>query len=373
MREKVYLDHVSTTKPYPEVIKTYSELLTKYYCNSDALYDEGVTLFRMQEKARAKIAELLKVKAQEIIFTGGASEANALAIKGTAVLNLHKRHIISSIYEHSSVYNALKQLEELLNFEVTYLKPDKDGRITAQAVKEAIRPDTCLVSIMAVNNEVGIINDYEAIGAIVRKYSKALFHCDMTQALAKLPLNLDSVDLASFSAHKIHGLKGSGFLYKRANVKIAPLINGGQQEFGLRGGTSNTLVNILLAKTLRLALDNYQRGHAKVEALHDYFCAKLQAIKGVKVNTNAYCLKGIINISLPLTSEVALNALNAAGIMVSAKSTCGTRLSAPSRTYTALGIDGDHSLRISLDRENTVAEIDYFSTCLKEIVNKYGR
>ncbi|MBQ2509280.1 MAG: aminotransferase class V-fold PLP-dependent enzyme, partial [Erysipelotrichaceae bacterium] len=244
---KVYLDAVSTTAPDPEVRDTYRKLLDQYYCNSDALYDDGVAIYDMQEKARHIICDLFGIGKDELIFTSGASEANSLAIKGLCFAHPERKHLITSIYEHSSVYNAMKQMEESFGYEVTYLDPDENGNITPAQVRENLRDDTLLVSVMAVNNEIGAINDVAQMASIVKKHRGAYFHTDITQAVGKIPVDLNDVDLASFSAHQIHGLKGSGGLIRKQHVELLPLISGGQQEFSLRGGTSNALVNIVLA------------------------------------------------------------------------------------------------------------------------------
>ena len=366
---KVYLDAVSTTSVDREVRETYEKLLDEYYCNSDALYDDGVAIYDMQEKSRALIAKMLKVRKEEIIFTAGASEANSLAIKGLALKHPERKHLITSIYEHSSVYNSFKQLEEAFGFEVTYLMPDKDGHITAEMVKNALRDDTLLVSIMEVNNEIGAVNDVEAIAKIVKKHPGTFFHADITQGLGKVDRSLENIDMASFSAHKIHGLKGSGVLVKREFVDLLPLISGGQQEYSLRGGTSNALANIVLAKTLRIALENKEKYHDYLLELHE------RLVKGLRdplVINYDRGLPTLVNISTPIPSEVLLNALNDRGIMVSSKSTCGSRKNEKNRTLASMGYDEDHAIRISFDYTNTPEEIDYFIANLKEIVNKYA-
>ncbi|MBR2552166.1 MAG: cysteine desulfurase [Erysipelotrichaceae bacterium] len=367
---KIYLDHVSTTRPDPEVLETYFHLLRTQYSNSDALYDDGVTLYRLQEQSRARIAELLGVKAEEILFTSGASEANNMALKGVA-WKKRSGHIISSYYEHSSVYEALKQLQSH-GFEVTLLKPGADGRIDPQKVAEALREDTILVSIMQVNNELGSINDISAIKKIVKKQSHAYFHCDITQALGKTDVDLEDIDLASFSAHKIHGLKGSGVLVRKRHVEMEALISGGQQEFSLRGGTSNAPVNIVLAKTLRKALEKQPAAAKRISTLHAYLMERLKSLDGVRINSPADGLANLVNISTPVKSEVMLNCLNLKGIMVSSKSTCGSRKSEVSRSLEAMGIDDEYALRISLDAENTEAELDQLIGALKESIEKYG-
>lgn len=365
----IYLDAVSTTDLDEEVRETYKKLLDEYYCNSDALYDDGVAIYDMQEKSRKLICDLLHLRDNEIIFTSGASEANSLAIKGVCLKQPERKHVITSIYEHSSVYNAFRQLEEYFGYDVTYLYPDANGNITVDMVRNALRDDTILVSIMAVNNEIGAINDVESIATLVKKHRGTYFHSDITQAIGKIDIDLKDIDLASFSAHKIHGLKGSGALIRKSHVDLLPLISGGQQEFSLRGGTSNALVNIVLAKTLRLALNNKDRYHDQLLMLHD---GLIEGLKDVaKINYD----KGIVtlvNISTPIQSEVLLNALNAKGIMVSSKSTCGSRKNEANRTLSCMGIDENYAIRVSFDYRNSADEIDYFVSTLKEIIDKYA-
>lgn len=367
---KTYLDAVSTTAVHPEVLDTYKKLLDKHYCNSDALYDDGVAIFDMQEKSREVIANLLNVKKDEIIFTSGASEANSIGIKGLVLKHKDRKHLITSIYEHSSAYNSFKQLEDEFGYEVTYLMPDENGNITAQMVHDALRDDTLLVSIMMVNNEVGSVNNIAEIAKVVKKHSGTYFHTDITQALGKVDIDLSNVDMASFSAHKIHGLKGSGALIKKQYVELLPIISGGQQEFSIRGGTSNAIVNTVLAKTLRIALDNMHTDQAYLKELHDYLVDSIKDM--VTINSRKNSLYTLVNISTSIKSEVLLNALNEKGIMVSSKSTCGSRKNEPNRTLSALGIDDDYAIRVSFDYTNTKEEIKYFVDSLKEILDRYG-
>ena len=367
---RVYLDAVSTTNINKDVLETYKKLLDEHYCNSDALYDDGVAIYDMQEKSRKLICDMLKVNDNELIFTAGASEANSLAIKGLALKHRDKKHLITTIYEHSSVYNSFKQLEEEFGFDVTYLKPDDNGVISAEAVKSVLRDDTLLVSIMMVNNEIGAINDIKAIGDVVKKHSGTYFHTDITQALGKVDIDLSNVDMASFSAHKIHGLKGSGALMRKQHVELLPIISGGQQEFSIRGGTSNALANIVLAKTLRIALENKDKYDAYLSDLHDYLMNRLNGL--VTINSKDSALKTLVNISTPIKSEVLLNALNSKGVMVSSKSTCGSRKNEKNRALSALNVDEDYAIRVSFDYTNTKEDIDYFIESLKEILDKYA-
>lgn len=368
--KKVYFDSVATTSLNPEVSKTYKKLLDEYYCNSDALYDDGVAIYRMMETSRKNIANMLKVDEREVIFTSGASEANSMAIKGLCLNQTKRKHIITSVYEHSSAHNAIKQLEENFGFEVDYLMPDANGVIDPQKVKEKLRSDTILVSIMFVNNEIGAINDIDEIGRIVKLNSGTYFHSDLTQGIGKLDFSLKNIDLACFSAHKLHGLKGSGILIKKQHVNLLPLINGGQQEFGIRGGTSNALVNICFAKTLRIALENKDKYKDYIHSLNEYFINEAEKISGLKINNVG--IDSLINLSTPVKSEVMLNALNLRGIMVSSKSTCSSREHGTNRALSAIGVDEDYAIRVSFDYSNTREEIDYFMECIKEAIKKYG-
>ena len=323
----------------------------------------------MQEKSREVLCSLLGLRKNELIFTSGASEANSLAIKGYCFRHPEKKHLITSIYEHSSVYNSFKQLEEDFGYKVTYLYPDEWGHITPEQVSSALSEDTALVSIMAVNNEIGAVNDIAAIAQAVKKHRGSCFHCDITQALGKIDLDLHQVDMASFSAHKIHGLKGSGALIKKEYIELLPIISGGQQEFSLRGGTSNALTNIVLAKTLRIALENKEKYHDHLLRLHDILTEGLKDIAEINYEGG---LISLVNISTPIPSEVLLNALNAKGIMVSSKSTCGSRENEPNRTLRSMHIDEDHAIRVSFDYTNNEEEIQYFIDCLKEIIEQYA-
>ena len=370
---KIYFDNVSTTSLNKDVQKTYFELLDRYYCNSDALYNDGVEVFNLQEKARENISNLIGVKSNEIIFTSGASEANNLAIKGLCFKHPLKKHIVTSIYEHSSAYNAIKQLETEFGYKVTYLKPNKDGVIEPQDVKDALTSDTILVSIMFVNNEVGTINNIEEIKKIVKKNSGTYFHSDLTQGFCKEDINLNDIDLASFSAHKIHGLKGSGALIKKSHVELLPLISGGQQEWGIRGGTSNAVVNIVLAKTVRIALENKEKYREYLKELRDYFINKVSSINGVEMHLYNRSLKTLFSITTPVPSEVLVNGFNNKDIMISSKSTCSSKSKNTNRTLYNLGIDEDHTVRVSLDFNNTKDEIDIFVEVLKDLINNYGK
>ncbi|MEF9891855.1 MAG: cysteine desulfurase family protein [Anaerorhabdus sp.] len=376
VQAKYFFDNASTTSLHDEVYKTYCELLKTKFYNSDALYDASIEIQQMIEKSRLAIADTFSVSPDEVIFTSGASESNNLAIKGIAFKNQDKKHIITTKIEHSSVYHTCEQLEELFGYEITYLDVDEHGIIAIDDLKAALRQDTVLVSIMMVNNEVGSIQPIDAIKEIVKKNSHAYLHVDAVQALGKLPIDCKDIDCISFSAHKIHGLKGSGILIKKKHVPIAPLISAGQQEFGLRGGTSNAIVNILFAKTLRLALEAQKKYNGYLTELRHYMIEELEKIEGIEINSPREGVCHIVNFSYrAIPSEVMMNALNAKGVCVSAQSTCASKSGQPSRVLKAMKFDNERAnscIRVSFDEHNTKEEIDQVIIILKEICKRYG-
>ncbi len=373
----IYFDYASTAPLNPEVLDTYTRLLSKLYANADSLHAPGREAQRLMEKSRAQIAQLLSVRGDEIIFTSCASEANSTAVKGFALANRHRgNHLITTKTEHSSVAAAFAQLEQEFGFRVSYIPVTAQGIVDTKALYQALTKDTILVSLMYVNNETGAINPIEEVSAYVHEHSRALVHVDCVQALGKLKLPLSMLDMATFSAHKIYGLKGSAFFYKKRNIKLLPLINGGQQEQGIRGGTSNAPANIVLAKTLRLALEHQDAHYAYVKELRNQLCAKLSTLNDVHINSDEQCIPHIVNVSfLNVGSEIMLNALDERGFCVSAQSTCSSRSRAYSHVLAEMGL-GDHiathAIRISLSHLTTPEEINQLIQALKEINHDYG-
>ncbi len=376
MNRRVYFDYSSTTNVHPDVLKAYMDLLKTTYVNSESLYDEGTLVSRNLEKARNAISELLKVHPDEIIFTSGASEANSEAIKSVSFSVPEKKHIITSQIEHSSVLNACKQMEDVFNYRVTYLPVNEQGIVSVKDLKNALDNDTSVVSLMSVNNETGAINPIEEIKEIVKKTSSAYMHVDMTQAIGKVPCSFENIDLASMSAHKIEGLKGSGILVKKKHVPFVPLINGGEQEYGLRGGTNNACTNMVFAKTLRIALENEKKYHDYVQKLQTLLLDQLKGIDGVEINNPENNLCSIVNFSYEnIPSEVMQNALNRMGFMISARSTCESKSNNPSYVLKAMGYSDRRAsscIRISLSYHNTEEDILDFIKALKEIISHYG-
>jgi len=369
----LYLDYAATTPVNQEVQETYAKIIHEHFGNADSLHQLGLEASSLMERSRSLIASLLKIATNEVIFTSGASEANNLAIKGVA-FQYQKRgkHLITTSVEHSSVYETCKQLEESFGFEVTYLKVNQDGELSLEELEKAIRSDTILVSIMHVNNEVGMIYPIEEIKKITKKYPNVHLHVDMVQALGKIPIDLTDIDLASFSAHKIYGLKGSGILVKKNSTQLLPLITGGQQEFNLRAGTSNVPTNIVLAKTIRLALEDLDKKSEHVrmlnQMLRNYFLNLEHAHINSPINASPY----IVNVSLlDYKPETLIHALEELGIYISTKSACTTKKNTISRTLKAMNSSdaiGNAALRISLSHTMKEADIEYFTTSLDGVL-----
>ena len=376
MKRRIYLDSAGTTGIDPDVLKTYISLLESHFANSESLYDEGSEVHRMMEKARSAAAGLLGVSADEVIFTSGSCEANSMAVKGVCFADQTRKHIITTPIEHSSVLNACRQMERLFGYEITWLPVDASGRVRASDVRASLRSDTVLVSVMYVNNETGAINPIDEIKQIVRRESHAYFHCDMTQAAGKIPLSLRDIDLASISAHKIHGLKGSGIQEKKRYVPMEPLISGGEQEFGLRGGTANAAADMVLAKTLRLALERQKAFALHTGKLRERLLKGLREIEGIEINSPVDGLPAVVNFSYEkIPSEVMQNELNRRGFMISARSTCEAHSDNPSYVLLAMGCSprrASCSIRVSMSMENTEEEIDAFVNAVKEMTEQYG-
>ena len=372
----IYLDYAATTPVRPEIKETYFKLLEQYYGNSDSLHDIGREAGKLMEQSRALIAQLLHVVKDEVLFTSCASESNNYATKGFALQNENRgKHIITTCVEHSSIHNAMEQLKERFGFEITYLPVTEKGCVRIEDLKQALRKDTILVSMMLVNNESGAINPIAECADYVHQHSRAMFHMDAVQGAGKIPLPLKHVDMATISAHKIYGLKGSAILYKKRNIELLPLISGGQQEFGLRAGTSNVPTNIVFAKTLRLALEQQASAYAHVKKLNELVRHELSQMDDFVINSPDNASPFILNFSdLKIGSEIMLNALNAYGFAVSAQSTCSTKSKAMSHVVLQMGLGelrATHAIRISLSHLTTEEEIKKFLVALKEIHHDY--
>lgn len=358
----IYLDNAATTPIRKEVLEGYQELLKTQFANPASLHRLGQESARLLDKAREQIASFFHAKKEEVIFTSGATEANNLAIKGYAFRYQNRgKHLITTKVEHPSVLRAFEQLENF-GFTCTYLPVDQSGKVRLIDLQNAMTKDTILVSIMAVNNEVGSVNDVRAIADIVHQYPKAAFHSDTTQAIGKIALPYEVIDMFVCSGHKLQGLKGSGLLIKRKKIDLLPLASGGGQEFGLRSGTNDFPKEVILAKTVRLAFEEQKEREAKVRILHDYAWTCLSSLSGIQINSPRDGSPYILNFSfLEKKASVIVEALSRAGIMVSTISACSSKKTAHSVVLEAMGKTKQiyqNSLRMSFSAENTLEEID---------------
>ncbi|MBO0960069.1 cysteine desulfurase [Neobacillus sp. MM2021_6] len=373
----IYFDNSATTKPYKEVLDSFLTVSSEYYGNPSSLHSMGGQAEKLLSQAREQVAKLLKVKATEIYFTSGGTESNNIAIKGAAFMNRNKgRHIITSSIEHASVRAAMEQLEQE-GFEITYLPVDENGRIRVEYVEKAIRKDTILISIMQVNNEVGTVQPIKEIGELVKNHPTILFHVDTVQGIGKVPLSLYSsnVDLCSLSAHKFHGLKGTGALFIREGAKITPLFSGGDQERRMRSGTENVAGFVAMAKALRMTMDKSDTGIKKMEKIQSILRAGLSEIEGVVIHTPIEnSAPHIVNFSLAgMKSEVFIHALEQLGVFVSTTSACSSKRKSPSKTLLAMGVPeslAESAIRISLSFENTEEEAKTVILAMKNTANQ---
>lgn len=372
-----YFDYASTSPLDERIRREYEGLLERYFANSEARHPLGRQVNRLLEESRRKTAALLHVLPQEIVFTSGASEANSLAVKGYAFAQSRKgKHLITTKVEHSSVRNSFRQLEELFGYEVTWLDVDAEGKIDPAELERAIRKDTILVSIMMVNNETGTVEPIEQIKQVMRNHPGVRLHMDAVQAVGKMPVDLEGIDLASFAAHKIGGLDGCGVLYKKKGVPLAPLISGGSQEYGLRGGTENALNYAVFGHTLELALAAQEEHREKAEEMSRYLRERLASLDGVVINSPPDASPFILSFScLNLPSEVHQNALAEEGFSVSSQSTCHSAAGARSYVLEAMGIRGKRQsgvIRVSFGEGNTMEDCRDFYEAVKENLEKYA-
>lgn len=373
--EIIYLDNASTSKVNPEVLESYNQITLKYFANASSIHKLGQESNRLLEKSREQILKLFNLSHHEVIFTSGATEANNLAIKGYAFANRGRgNHIITSATEHPSVLNTVKQLENY-GFEITILPVNKNGVVEVNSLKEAIKDNTILVSIMSVNNEVGAINPIKEIAELLKSYPKIAFHVDMTQAIGKVDIPLENIDMFSFAGHKIHGLLGSGALIKEKKIILEPQNSGGGQEKNLRSGTNTVALSASLAKALRLALNKQKENYQKVSSLRDYL------INYLKDNPDLYSLNSfsldnpyIVNFStLNHKASVIVEALSNKGIMVSSLSACHSKNEDYSYVVYAMNQDmklAHNTIRVSFSNENNVDDVNALIRALKIITKE---
>ncbi len=374
-----YFDNSATTQCAPEVIDKMNTVMKEHYGNPSSLHNMGFDAEEMLSDARKIIAKSLKAAEKEIIFTSGGTESNNMALIGSATANKRAgMHIITSGIEHPSVNEPLKFLEEQ-GFEVTYLPCDENGIVSLKELEDSIRDDTILVSIMHINNEIGAVEPIEDIGRIVKKCNpKCLFHVDAIQSFGKYAINPKkaNIDLLSVSGHKIHGPKGSGFLYIKQGTKIRPIIYGGGQENGLRSGTENVYSQCGLGEAVKIMYDNMSDNSDTLRSLKNHFVDRVKKMDFAIVNgkTGEESAPNIVSVSIKdVRAEVVLHSLEEKGIFVSAGSACSSNRPAVSRTLKAIGIPKDlldKTVRFSFSIYNTTEEVDYACDVLEEIIPK---
>lgn len=374
---EAYFDNSATTRVYDSVRDIVVKTMTEDYGNAAAKHIKGMQAERLIKDAAAEIAKSLKVRDKDILFTSGGSESNNLALFGAALANQRAgKHLITTGIEHASVCRPMQILEEQ-GFEVTFLNVDHQGHIDLRELEEAIRPDTTVVSIMYVNNEIGSVEPVAAIGALVKKKNpKTLFHVDAIQAYGKFRIhpNKLNIDLLSASGHKIHGPKGVGFLYIAPGVKLRPLIYGGGQQGGMRAGTENVPGVAGLGMAVRELYTNHEEKTAALYQLKDYLIDRVLELPDVSVNSRKG-LDGapqIVSVSFRgVRSEVLLHALEEKGIYVSSGSACSVNHPGISGTLKGIGLKPellDATLRFSFGMFNTKEEVDYSIDVLKELL-----
>ena len=370
----IYLDSASTTVPDPKIISDQKILNETYYENADSLHSGGQRVAELVKKATQATATILGVLPQELVFNAGASESNSHAIKGIALANQHiGKHIITSCAEHTSVLESCKQLETFFGFEVTYLSVNELGKVELEDLENALRKDTVLVTLMVINNETGAINDVRSMARIIKKRSHAFFHVDAVQALGRHQFSLRRIDAASFSAHKIYGVKGSGLLYLKADMPCFNLISGGTQQSKHRGGTLDSTSIILFAKTLRLMKEKHLASIASIQEMNRFIYNYFKDHPDVSFNSSEAGTPYIINMSINgVGSEIMMNGLNKEGIYLSAQSTCNSRSILPSHVLKCMGKSDEaalSSIRVSLSHHNTIKEIEFLCKKMTEIIN----
>ena len=370
----VYLDNAATTKVNDEVLESYSKAKKLYFANPSSIHIPGQEANRLLEKAREQILSTLKVKDDELIFTSGATEANNLAIKGYALRYQNRgKHIIVSNIEHPSVLECAKQLEQYFGFSVTYLPVNDKGVVEIDALKAAIRKDTILVSVMAVNNEIGSINPIHEIAELLKHYPLIVFHSDVTQGLGKIDIPYKDIDMFSFSGHKIHGLNSSGALIKKKKIELLPLLSGGGQENNLRSGTNDVALAVSLAKAIRLENDKIVENYRKIAPISQYlkdYLLSHQDLYELNSGDNPY----IVNFStLTKKASVVIEALSSRGIIVSSTSACHAKEEPISYVVKALGKKDElahNTVRVSLSSETTLEDIKELISHLEEIIKE---
>ena len=371
----IYFDNSATTKPYPEALATYTEVATRIWGNPSSLHNLGSQATRILEASRKQIAELIGKKADEIYFTSGGTEGDNWILKGVAFEKApYGKHIIVSDIEHPAIKESAAWLKTQ-GFEVDYAPVDARGFVKVDALANLLRPDTTLVSIMAVNNEIGSIQPIHDIAALLEDRPTVSFHVDAVQALAKVATEVylpERVDFATFSSHKFHGLRGVGFVYIKEGKKITPLLTGGGQEKEMRSTTENVAGIAATAKALRLAMENQEAFASKTQQMKEVIRKELANYPDVTIFSGedhfaphilTFGIKGV-------RGEVVVHAFEEFDIYISTTSACSSKAGKPAGTLIAMGVDksiAQTAVRLSLDLENDMSQVEQFLTKFKLI------
>lgn len=371
----IYFDNSATTKPYPEALATYTEVATRIWGNPSSLHNLGSQATRILEASRKQIAELIAKKAEEIYFTSGGTEGDNWILKGVAFEKApYGKHIIVSDIEHPAIKESAAWLMTQ-GFEVDYAPVDARGFVKVDALASLLRPDTTLVSIMAVNNEIGSIQPIHEIAALLEDRPTISFHVDAVQALAKVATEVylpERVDFATFSSHKFHGLRGVGFVYIKEGKKITPLLTGGGQEKEMRSTTENVAGIAATAKALRLAMENQEAFASKTQQMKEVIRKELANYPDVTIFSGedhfaphilTFGIKGV-------RGEVVVHAFEEFDIYISTTSACSSKAGKPAGTLIAMGVDksiAQTAVRLSLDLENDMSQVEQFLTKFKLI------
>ena len=367
-----YLDYSATTPVDRKVLESFDRTCIEYIANPNSLHSEGVKAKKLMDAAVSQVANLLNVKNDEIIFTSGATESNNLAIMG--VINKYQNRgktIITTKLEHSSVLETLNYLEKN-GYTIKYVKLDNSGLVDLNNLKELLTNDVVMVSISEVNSEIGIIQDVNKIGELLKEYPRIIFHVDGTQAIGKKYVDLTNIDLYSFSAHKIYGLKGVGVLVKKENISLEPIMHGGKSQSIYRGGTPALPLIVSTSRALKLILNDLDYNISYVKELNKKLIDGLKLIEGVSINSNDICIPHIVNISVVgIKPETLLHALEEDEIFISTKTACST----DDYSLSVLELTKDmekakSSLRVSISHLTKENEIDYFINELKNSIIK---
>lgn len=370
---QVYFDNSATTKPLKEVREEVYYAMDEFWGNPSSLHKLGVKSQRKIEELQDSISKKLNCSKEEIVFTSGGSEGNNMIIKGLVGAN---NHIITTVFEHSSVLNTYRELEKQ-GVNVTYLKVDNKGFIDLKELEEAINKNTVLVSIMHVNNEIGSIQKIKEIGKLIKEKSKrAKFHVDGVQGFGKFKIDVKecNVDFYSVSAHKFHGPKGVGFIYMRKGINLKSLITGGGQQGGLRAGTENIPGYMGMVKAMNIAYDSLTDSYNHVKKLKEYFIERLSKMENIIINTpnSEEYSPYILNVSfLGIRSEVLLHMLEEDDIFVSTGSACSSKSAVAKGSYVlnAMGLEPrciQGAIRFSFSKYNTLEEVDYTINSLEK-------